>query len=229
MSEVLAIRHVEFEHLGMMEKVLKELGYSFMYLDTPSGAKLNKSLEEFSLIVVLGGYMGAYEEEKYPFLSYEFKLMEEALKKEIPLLGICLGAQMLAKVLGAKVYPGDKGKEIGWYEITKVGEHPYFEEFPKKLKVLQWHGDTFDLPADAVRIFSSEKYPNQAFVYNKAVGLQFHIEVDKELLKTWINAYKKEVEKEGLNPEKILTDAKEEEIELLFNLCKSFLTKFLKK
>jgi len=98
--KVLAIRHVLAEHLGMMEEALKNLGFEAEYLDTAKGETLRRPLEDYSLLVVLGGYMGAYEENLYPFLSYEFRLMEQALKLNIPIIGICLGCQMLAKVLG---------------------------------------------------------------------------------------------------------------------------------
>lgn len=104
--KVLAVRHVKIEDLGMMEDIFKEKNWSFEYLDTPEGERLERPVEEYSLVVLLGGYMGAYEEEKYPFLKYEFQLIEETLKKEIPFLGICLGSQMLARVLGANVYRG---------------------------------------------------------------------------------------------------------------------------
>ncbi len=139
--KALAIRHVRIEHLGLLEPILKELGFDVDYVDTAEGMLLNRPLEDYSLVVVLGGYMGAYEEAKYPFLSYEYKVMEKALKSGIPLLGICLGAQMLAKVLGARVYKGERGKEIGWMEVYKVGDHEYFKDFPQSLMVFQWHGD----------------------------------------------------------------------------------------
>lgn len=122
-------------------------------------------------------------------MAFECKLMEEALEKGLPLLGLCLGAQMLAKVLGARVYPGDRGKEIGWMQVERVEEHPYFYGFPKELRVFQWHGDTFDLPQGAHRLFKSERYENQGFVYGKSVGLQFHLEVDLELAKLWSVEY----------------------------------------
>jgi GMP synthase-like glutamine amidotransferase len=196
--KALAIRHVLVEHLGMMERSLRNLGFKVEYLDTAKGKTLKKPLEEYSLLVVLGGYMGAYEENLYPFLSYEFRLMEQALKLNIPILGICLGAQMLAKVLGARVFKGDKGKEIGWMEVFKVGEHELFQEFPNVLKVFQWHGDTFELPKGAVRVYASEKYENQAFVYGKAVGLQFHIEVDQNMVKEWAELYRDEFQEEKI-------------------------------
>jgi GMP synthase-like glutamine amidotransferase len=194
--KALAIRHVLAEHLGMMERALRNLGFKVEYLDTAKGETLKEPLEEYSLLVVLGGYMGAYEENLYPFLSYEFRLMEQALKLNIPILGICLGAQMLAKVLGARVFKGDKGKEIGWMDVFKVGGHELFQEFPNTLKVFQWHGDTFELPKGAVRVYASEKYENQAFVYGKAVGLQFHIEVDQSMVKEWAELYRDELQEE---------------------------------
>jgi GMP synthase-like glutamine amidotransferase len=193
-----AIRHVLAEHLGMMERALKNSGFKVEYLDTAKGETLKEPLEEYSLLVVLGGYMGAYEENLYPFLSYEFRLMEQALKLNIPILGICLGAQMLAKVLGARVFKGDKGKEIGWMDVFKVGEHGLFQEFPNTLKVFQWHGDTFELPKGALRVYASEKYENQAFVYGKSVGLQFHIEVDQSMVKEWAELYRDELQEENV-------------------------------
>ncbi|MCS7199324.1 MAG: gamma-glutamyl-gamma-aminobutyrate hydrolase family protein [Caldimicrobium sp.] len=226
--KVLAVRHVEIEHLGVLERVLPELGYTFEYLDTPKGERLRGPLEEYSALIVLGGYMGAYEEAKYDFLSYGFKLIEEALKVNKPFLGICLGAQMLAKVLGSKVYPGEKGKEIGWLEVFKVADHPYFEAFPQKLKVFQWHGDTFELPQGAIRVFSSELYENQGFVYGRAVGLQFHLEVDREIAVKWAKLYRDEIEEEGIS---ILTfdDITPEEGNLLYDLSKDFLRRWLFK
>lgn len=224
--KVLAIRHVEIEHLGLFEAILKELGFSYRYLDTPKGERLKEPLEDFRALFVLGGYMGAYEEDKYDFLAYEFKLMEEALKRGIPLIGICLGAQMLAKVLGARVYPGDRGKEIGWMQVERIEEHPYFSGFPKELKVFQWHGDTFDLPQGALRLFKSERYENQGFIYGKALGLQFHLEVDLELAKLWSLEYAEELKKEGLEPEDLLR-VTEEELRLLRELARTFVRRFL--
>ncbi|MFN3813217.1 MAG: type 1 glutamine amidotransferase, partial [Aquificaceae bacterium] len=99
---------------------------------------------------------------------------------------------------------GDKGKEIGWFKVFKSGTHNYFENFPEEVLVFQWHGDTFELPKNAIRVYSSEKYENQAFVYEKVVGLQFHIEVTKGMVAEWTMTYKKELNKEGLNPKDLL-------------------------
>jgi len=106
------------------------------------------------------------------------------------------GSPNARKGFGARVFKGDKGKEIGWMDVFKVGEHELFQEFPSALKVFQWHGDTFELPKGAVRVYASEKYENQAFVYGKAVGLQFHIEVDQSMVKEWAELYRDELQEE---------------------------------
>jgi len=224
--KVLAVRHVKVEGLGMLEDAFYERGWSVKYLEISEGEILKKPLEEFSLIVVLGGYMGAYEEDKYPFLKYEFKLVEEALHKNIPLLGICLGSQILARVLGARVYRGKWGEEIGWLEVEKVLRHPYFQGFPSRLTVFQWHGDTFQLPQGATRVFSSKKYENQGFVFQRAVGLQFHLEVGRKVLWEWIREYRNELKEKGIHPEPLLREATKHD-EKLRRLIDVFLKDFL--
>jgi GMP synthase-like glutamine amidotransferase len=207
MAKALAIRHVKIEHAGLLGEVLYyNMGYQIHYLDTPKGQLLEEPLENYSLVLVLGGYMGAYEDDKYPFLNYEFKIMEYALKANIPLIGICLGSQMLARVLGSNVYKGHI-KEIGFFEVKKAKKHPYFDNFPDSFKVFQWHNDTFDLPEGAVCAFTSDTYQNQGFVYNKAVGLQFHIEVDESMIKEWLIEYSDEINKEEIDASAILKDA----------------------
>jgi GMP synthase (glutamine-hydrolysing) len=218
----LVIRHVKIEHLGLIENYLKEKNFEIDYVDTPEGQLLKRKLDEYQFIVVLGGYMSAYEESKYPFLSYEFKIMEQALKKEIPLLGICLGCQMLAKVLGSKVYKGENGKEIGFYDIKKVSDNKIFKGFSEVFKAFQWHGDTFDLPKDAQLIFSNDIYTNQGFIYKNAVGLQFHIEVSQNMIKQWMQEYKDEILEEKLNPDEIIKEA-----EIYIPNLKTYLYDFL--
>lgn len=226
MRKVLAIRHVEIEHLGILEDIFKSLGFAYEYLDTFRGFRLREELESYQGLVVLGGYMGAYEEEKYDFLSYEFKLIEEALKRDLPFLGICLGAQMLAKVLGARVYPGDKGKEIGWLSVKRVSDHFYFEGCPYQMRVFQWHGDTFDLPQGSLHLFASERYENQGFVFGKAVGLQFHLEVDRSIAGRWAEVYRSELLEEGVSPGDFLL-LSDSENEIIHQVARSFLARWL--
>jgi len=219
-KKVLAIRHVEIEGLGSFEPLLRKLSFEVEYVDTPKGMTPSLPVKEYALVFVLGGYMGVYEVEKYPFLKVGFQVIEDALKAGVPFIGVCLGAQMLAHVLGAKVYPGEKGKELGWLPVFKTGEHPFFEDWDKKLTVFQLHGDTFDLPKGAVRVYSSEKYPNQAFVYENAIGLQFHIEVDQELARLWAETYQVKLEQ---------PEIKEEELAKLKSLAQKLLKKLVKK
>ena len=200
--KALILRHVQIEHAGIFNDILASKGIEIRYIDQA------KSLpeEEFDMLFVLGGYMGVYEESEYPFLSREFKIIEHFLKAKKPVIGICLGAQMLAHVLGERVYKGENGKEIGWYEIKKENEHKFFKGFPEKLFVFQWHQDTFDLPKNAIRIYSSDKYQNQAFVYENAIGIQFHIELTKDMIAEWIKAYQEDLKQEGIKEETLIRD-----------------------
>lgn len=215
--KVLAIRHVRAEHLGTIEEILTKNKISFEYIDISEGEK-PKTLSDTSLIIILGGYMGAYEEQKYPFLKDEFKIVEEAIKRNIPILGICLGDQILARVLSANVFKGEKGKEIGWMKVFRSGEKErIFLDFPDEIEVFQWHGDTFEIPKGAKRIFSSEKYENQAFTYKNSVGIQFHPEITKEMILEWTKLYRNEIERENISPQKLL-EVEEKHINFLKKL-----------
>jgi len=200
--KALILRHVQIEHAGVFNDILSSKGIDIRYVD--QARELPQ--EEFDILFVLGGYMGVYEESQYPFLSREFRIIEHFLKAQKPILGICLGAQMLAHVLGEKVYKGQNGKEIGWYEIRKENDHKFFKGFPDKLMVFQWHQDTFNLPKNALRIYSSDKYQNQAFVYENAVGLQFHIELTKDMIKEWIEAYEEDLKQENIEKDTLIKE-----------------------
>ena len=188
---VLILKNVETEGPGTVEEYLKASGLHYSILepgDVPSSA-----LDGAGALVVLGGPMGVYEAEEYPHMGAAMKLMGEALKKDIPLLGICLGAQMLAHVLGAKVYKGAQGQEIGWYDITLTPEgmnDPALAAYAGGgggARVFHWHGDTFDIPGGAVRLAGSSMYDAQAFRYGtRAYGLQFHLEVTEGMVADWM-------------------------------------------
>ncbi|QIZ69261.1 type 1 glutamine amidotransferase [Oxynema aestuarii] len=189
-TRILAIQHADCENLGYFETVLRQLKIPFDYLDVSSGETFPLTLNNYTHLIVLGGFMSAYQEREYPWLRYECDLIEYALEREIGIVGICLGAQLIAKVLGASVQKGDRGSEIGWYDVVltpDAQQDPLLKEFPHQFKALQWHGDTFDLPEKAVRLASSSKYENQAFRYGDRVwGLQFHLEVTEEIIQRWL-------------------------------------------
>lgn len=155
-------------------------------------------------LVVLGGPMNVDEEERYPFLRDEVRALQQASSLGVPILGICLGAQLLAKALGARVYPA-KAKEIGFFRVQLTeegGRDPLFRTQGRFMTVFQWHGDTFDLPRDAVTLASSSVCPQQAFRYGRgAYGLQFHLEVTPGMVASWTREYVSELAGLGLQGE----------------------------
>jgi GMP synthase-like glutamine amidotransferase len=191
---VLIIKHVEIEGPGLIESCLSQGKIPYKILNLKPGVHL-PNLHDFSTIILLGGPMNVYEEDRYPFLREEDLFIKEAIQQGKTVLGICLGAQLMAKALGAKVTTAPV-KEIGWYDVslTRAGSHdPFFSRFPKTFSVFQWHEDTFDIPSAAKLIASSNPVPHQAFRYGEnAYGLQFHLEVTEEMIRDWMKAYEEE-------------------------------------
>jgi GMP synthase (glutamine-hydrolysing) len=174
---VLAIKNISVEGPGTLGLFLKQKGCTITYVDFEKGDKLPPSADGYSLVLFMGGPMNVYEEEKHPFLRDELKFIEKCLLSGVKMVGLCLGAQMFARALGAKVKKNHK-KEIGWFDLKLTEEgfnEPLFAGLPQKFQVFQWHGDTFDLPAGANQLASSDLCANQAFIYRTALGLQFHL------------------------------------------------------
>ncbi|MCL1630718.1 type 1 glutamine amidotransferase [Sporolactobacillus sp. CPB3-1] len=180
-------QHVSFETPGFVANWCEKRGHKFtgtlFFEEKPDVPDLS----DIDLLVVMGGPMNIDEETVYPWLRQEKQWICEAVERRIPVLGICLGAQLLASALGARVFPG-KEKEIGWYPITWMNQsEPIFLKMPEKMTVFHWHGDTFDLPDGASHMAFSKACSNQAFVYHqKFVGLQFHLEVDEKNIRKMI-------------------------------------------
>lgn len=189
MREVFAIRHVAFEHLGTFEQVFTQRGYQIRYWDAGMDDVSIMKTSSPDLVVVLGGPIGAYEEEAYPFLKNELEIIDSRLHQELPILGICLGSQLMARALGAKVYPGET-KEIGWGPITltDAGRQSCLSSLEDMGGyVLHWHGDTFELPEGATLLASTKMAQNQAFSWGqKALGLQFHLEILPGEIERWL-------------------------------------------
>lgn len=190
MKSALVITHVSFEDLGSLERELIEAEFEVDYIDACTHDLKNIENSQVDLLIILGGPIGVYEQSTYPFLSSEIKLIRNRLSSRQPTLGICLGAQLMAAALGARVYPGNNGKEIGWKPLQA---RPDAEKFPamkflleNDIYLLHWHGDTFDLPFGVLHLASTEQYPNQAFALgNYALALQFHPEVTGPGLEHW--------------------------------------------
>jgi GMP synthase (glutamine-hydrolysing) len=181
----LAIRHVPFEDLGLLGPLLAARKHAIRYVEAPTADFGPLDALAPDLLVVLGGPIGVYENDRYPFIDAEVALLERRLAAGKPTLGICLGSQLMAKALGARVYPSGV-KEIGWapLELTSEGAGSCLRHLATP--VLHWHGDTFDLPAGAVRLASTPACRNQAFSAGRhALALQFHAEACGQPLEAW--------------------------------------------
>ncbi|MGB9629989.1 MAG: type 1 glutamine amidotransferase [Thermodesulfobacteriota bacterium] len=192
--KILIIKHIDIEGPGLIENILYREKIPFHILNLEKGVSL-PDVDDFSHMIILGGPMGVYEEDKYPFLRDEDIFIKESINTGKHILGICLGAQLIAKALGAKVFRAPV-KEIGWYNIllTEDGlRDPIFSEFPQQFPAFQWHGDTFELPYGARLLATSSPITHQAFRYDKNIyALQFHLEVTWEIIEEWMEAYEEE-------------------------------------
>ncbi|HTR61108.1 MAG TPA: glutamine amidotransferase [Candidatus Binataceae bacterium] len=188
MKSAIAIRHVQFEDLGTLGPLLAEAGYRVRYADVCIDDIASIDANAPDLVVVLGGPIGAYEDDLYPNLKDELTLLEKRLAAQRPTLGLCLGAQLMARALGARVYPTG-GKEIGWAPITlsAAGRKSAFRHLGQDgVAVLHWHGDTFDLPQGATLLASTAFCRNQAYSWGaNALGFQFHPEAAAGRLEQW--------------------------------------------
>ena len=186
MSHCVVLNHVPFESVALLGDVFLARGLSMETVEVPSAGLSLGLADHAGLMVVMGGPISVYETEEYPFLLEELELLRHRLARKLPTLGICLGAQLIAAAAGARVYPG-KQKEIGWSRLTltDAGSKGPLAEIAEH-SVLHWHGDTFDLPAGAELLASTNVTPHQAFrIGTHAWALQFHLEVQAPLLETW--------------------------------------------
>ena len=183
-----ALRHVAFEDLGLLAAVMEAEAWNVSFCEAAIDDLTHSSIRSADLLIVLGGPIGVYETDAYPFLKAEIALLDYRLSRNLPTLGICLGAQLMARALGSRVYAGPV-KEIGWgrVELTGEGKASCLGALDApEAAVLHWHGDTFDLPGGAVRLASNRNYANQAFAHGpNALGLQFHLEADPRQLEEW--------------------------------------------
>lgn len=183
------LQHVPFESLGSIEGWLQEQGAGITRTRLFLGEAL-PGLKDFDWLIVMGGSMGVNDEDKFPWLTAEKKLIAETVAAKKPVLGICLGAQLLASALGAPVYK-NQHREIGWFPIERTEastDHPIGQLLPAQAEVFHWHGDTFDLPEGAVHLARSVACKNQCFIIgDRALGLQFHLEMTAPTAKSLIS------------------------------------------
>jgi GMP synthase (glutamine-hydrolysing) len=196
-EEILVLQHADCEPPGAYEDELRRRGIPLQRVLLDQGQEL-PDWRPFAAIVAMGGAMAAYDDARHPWLAGEKRLIAEAVRAGRPYWGVCLGAQLLAASLGARVAPGPAA-ELGVLPVTLTAgarEDPVFAAAPRSFATLQWHGDTFELPDGAVQLARSGAYEQQAFVLGRAYALQFHLEVTYELAEEWmqIPAYVAELE-----------------------------------
>ncbi|MCL4536867.1 MAG: type 1 glutamine amidotransferase [Nitrospirae bacterium] len=194
---VLICKNISSEGPGTIEDFLKAKGIPYTVVDLSKGEKIPDA-EAFDTLIMMGGPMSVNEDDIYPYIKKEEELTRDFVARGKSILGVCLGAQIMAKALGARVYKGGQ-KEIGWYDIEltsdgiadalmrKLAVHPHVGDMWRRFKVFHWHGETFNIPQGAVRLAGSELFPNQAFRHgNRAYAFQFHIEVTKDMVYDWL-------------------------------------------
>ncbi|MFN8642128.1 MAG: gamma-glutamyl-gamma-aminobutyrate hydrolase family protein [Candidatus Binatia bacterium] len=209
MPTALVIQHVAVEGPGDLGVALRARGIALRTVRTFAGEPVPARCEADAL-VVMGGPMGVYEDDRHPHLRDERRLIESALAAGTPILGTCLGSQLLASALGARVYPNTR-KEIGWHEVAladAAGDDALLAGAPRRFTPLHWHGDVFDLPAGAVSLARSALTAHQAFRHGRnAWGLVFHLELDRPQLDSWLAAFADELTETGIAPQAITAEA----------------------
>ena len=232
MHEVLVFQHDPFEDLGFFAEVLEKQGASFRTIRLFHGEVPAEDWEQTSALIILGGPMSVADEEQYPFLRWEKTIIRAAIDDAVPLLGVCLGAQLIAAALGAPVHHGPV-KEIGWYpiSITPYGQvDSSLGYLPESPVVFQWHSDGFDLPSGALRLASSVYYENQAFRLGKNIyGLQFHLEMTSGMIERWIDERSKDLAQVPyIHPDKIVSDT-QNYLPTLKYYAEKFLSEFIRR
>jgi GMP synthase (glutamine-hydrolysing) len=209
MKTAVAIRHLHFEDLGTLAPLLGARGYTVRYLDAGSEPIDADAVAAADLLIVLGGPIGAYDEATYPCLADELTVIAQRLQSARPLLGICLGAQLIARALGADV-AGMGVKEIGFapLRLTAEGEASPLAALDG-VPVLHWHGDRFGIPAGAVRLAGTDTCANQAFAIGRHVlALQCHLEAEPQRIEQWLIGHACELAQAGLDPRALRADAR---------------------
>jgi GMP synthase (glutamine-hydrolysing) len=198
---VLILQHVDCETAGTIEALLIESSISYRYVRTVAGESLPDSIDGWTGLIVMGGPMGVYESEQYPSLLQEMALIHQACERGVPVLGVCLGSQLLAASLGAPVTPGAR-KEIGWHEVVlraEAADDALFRDLPERFMAFHWHGDVFTLPEGAVPLARSSLTPLQAFRWgNYAYGILFHLETTAEIMTEMTACFVDELRQEKL-------------------------------
>ena len=210
MSKIWVIQHIHCETIGTIAEALEAENVSTEYVRTFNGEKIPDEMGGGAGLIIMGGPMGVYEQDRYPFLRAEISLIEQALKEKKPVLGVCLGSQLLAAALGAKVTKG-KRKEIGWYPValteTAITDR-LWREVERLFTAYHWHGDIFNVPQGAVSLASSDLTACQAFRYgHSAYGFLFHMEVTRKIVEEMVRTFTDELQEEAIDGRGIVRES----------------------
>ena len=209
MKSVLVFQHIACETPGIFLELFREQKRPVETVRLYEGDRTPDDLSRYSGLLVMGGPMSVNDEADYPWLESEDRLLKQALARDFPTLGICLGSQLVAKAAGGTIRRGPR-KEIGWYPVRltmAARRDPLFREFPETIEVFEWHGEYFDTPPGAVNLAGSELYQCEAFSIGRNVyGLLFHLEVTGQMVREWVATFKEELDgvKEYIRPEAII-------------------------
>ncbi len=209
MAKIYVLQNHQLENLARIADSLEGAALAWQYIRIYEGQPIPTEMKGAGGLIVMGGPMAVYQRDKYPFLRDEMRLIEAAAKEDLPVLGVCLGSQIVAAALGAKVLKNPAGKEIGWHPVTltdAAGEDRLFKGIGQTITPFHWHGDVFELPAGAVSLAKSDKTPCQAFRYGSTVyGLQFHLEATTESVAAMAAAWPRDLERENISAPEMLT------------------------
>jgi GMP synthase (glutamine-hydrolysing) len=212
MAKIWVLQHDPAEDLGTIADALQSAALAWQYVRTFDGHPVPKDMKGTGGLVVMGGPMGVYEEDRYSFLRDEIALIESAIREKKPVLGVCLGSQLLAAALGAPVTRAES-KEIGWYEVRlepAARDDRLFGDLPASFVACHWHGDIFGLPSGAVSLARSEKTACQAFRYgDNAYGLLFHAEVTRGIIAALVREFGAGLKRIGIDGDRILAETDE--------------------
>jgi GMP synthase-like glutamine amidotransferase len=209
---VLVLRHAEPEHLGAIAHALVLEGVGYTYVSPYGGQDVPVTLDGFGGLVLMGGPQSVYEEDKYPFLKEEKRLTSQAIERDVPVLGVCLGSQLLAEVLGSKVHSGAVF-ELGWKKVMlnpEASSDRVLGHLPKEITPFHWHGDIYDLPPGAKLLASSQLTQVQGFAFrDRFYGLLFHLEVGTEQIAAMTATFPDDVRRGGATTEGIMAESPE--------------------
>lgn len=209
MAKVIVLQHHPAENLGAIADALETAALAWQYVRVHDGHPIPKTIKGAGGLIIMGGPQTVYQLDRYPYLREEIGLIEDALRENKPILGVCLGSQLLAAALGARVYRSAE-REIGWYPVRlnkAASEDRLMRGLPEEFVASHWHSDTFDLPSGAISLASSEKTPVQAFRHGeRAYGLQFHAEITEEILAALVGEFGEGLKRVGIDGDAIMAD-----------------------